>query len=334
MSSNSAREAPQRDAFLRTQLSGFSLLVARIFVVAYALLAMLMYVRWLPRWLHDQVAAATSAAKLSGASFPYTDVALAADGIAILSSVAWMVLAAFVFVRRSHDLFGLLLSVSFLSFGIMLTDVDVIVGMVRTDPWAPWPVVVILIANGLTLPWAYLFPDGRFVPRWAIALASIWFFWQIGRAVIGPSVDQTTLGAPAVALNALLVTSAVGSVAYRYWRRSTAVQRQQIKWVLFGGLIFLAAYMLVIPVRALVPEVVQSESAFLFRTVSSAFLSFAVQIFRRTFGQADIQIRVSFNRFINDLRARVLLWSGPNSKTKFASPFQNAARFGARFFWI
>src|SRR4029077_20398837 len=67
---------------------------------------------------------------------------------------------------------------------------------------------------------------------------------------------------------------------------------------------------------------------------SSAFVAFAVQIFRRTFGQTDIQIRVSFNRVINDLRPRVLLWSGPNSKTKLASVFQNAARFGAYFFWM
>lgn len=268
-------KASSREAFLRTQLTGLSLLVARTVVVVYALLAMVMYLRWLPRWLQNHLAAATSAADLDG-TFPYTDVALTADAIAILSSVAWMVLAALVFLRRSHDLFGLLLSVSFFSFAVILTDVDVIVPMSRTDSWAPWPVAVISLANGLTLPWAYLFPDGRFVPRWAILPATIWLGWQLGRAVIGPSLDQTEIGPPAVALNAIIVTSAVASVGYRYVRRSAAAQRQQIKWVLFGGLIFLAAYMLVIPLRSLVPQVDQSPSAFLFRTATSAFLSLAV----------------------------------------------------------
>src|SRR4030095_10618838 len=65
-----------------------------------------------------------------------------------------------------------------------------------------------------------------------------------------------------------------------------------------------------------------------------AFLAFAVQIFRRTFGQAEVQIRVSFNCVVSYLRTRVLFWSGPNSKTKLASRFQNAARFGACSFWI
>src|SRR5262245_28671476 len=67
---------------------------------------------------------------------------------------------------------------------------------------------------------------------------------------------------------------------------------------------------------------------------SPAFLSFAVQIFRRSFGQANIQIRVSFNGVIHNLRARILFWSGPNGKTKLASVFQNAARFSAYYFWM
>lgn len=126
--------ASARDVLLRRELSGFALPAARAVVVVYALLAVLVYLRWLPRWLHDQAAAATGAAKLSTGAFPYTELALAAAGVAIVAALAWIALAVLVFMRRSHDLFGLLLSASFLSFGILFTNIGGIIEMERTDP--------------------------------------------------------------------------------------------------------------------------------------------------------------------------------------------------------
>jgi class 3 adenylate cyclase len=180
-----------------------------------------------------------------------------------------------VFWRRSHDLLGIFIAVGFLSVGIMFTDIDVIVAMMRSDSWAPWSLAVILLANAFSMPWAYVFPDGRWVPRWAIVLAAIWFAWSVGRT-FGTSLDQTKLGPPAIALNALLISSAIASQVYRYWRQSDAVQRQQLKWVLLGALIFLAAYLVVIPLRALAPAIAHSPGDFLFRTATSAFLSLSL----------------------------------------------------------
>lgn len=267
---------PGGDLLLRRELRGVVLLAARAVIAVYGLLVVVVYLRWLPRWLQDQAAMAAGAARISGGAFPYRAVALTGAGVAIIAALAWIALAVLVFVRRSRDVFGLILAASFLSFGILFTDIGGIIEMERTDPWAPWPAAVLFLANALILPWAYLFPDGRFVPRWTVALAAVWVGWSIGRAVMGPALDQTALGPPAVALHAMLVASAVVSVAYRYWRRSTAVQRQQIKWVLLGGLVFLAIYLLVIPSGVLVPQSDQSAWAFLFQTIHSALLSVAV----------------------------------------------------------
>src|SRR5437667_9143684 len=60
-----------------------------------------------------------------------------------------------------------------------------------------------------------------------------------------------------------------------------------------------------------------------------ALLSIAVQIMRRAFGQSHIQIRVRFNRVIDDFGPRVLLWPSPNGETKPPARFQNTARFRA-----
>lgn len=265
------------DIFLRRELRGRRLLLARAVVAVYGSLLVLVYLRWLPRWIRDQLAIGASAGGLSGGGFAYRAVALAAAGIAILSALAWIALAVLVFLRRSRDLFGLLLAASFLSIGIVMTDLGGIVTMERTDSWAPWPAAILIFANGLSLPWVYCFPDGRFVPRWTIALAALWLGLNTEYALGGPGLDQTVIGhVGVVALNVAFVTSVVALGAYKYWRRSTAVQRQQGKWLLLGSLFFLAVYLLVFPTGALVSQVTQSATGFLLHALNSALFSLGV----------------------------------------------------------
>ena len=269
------RETNSTDPFLRQELRGPILVIARGFGLVFAMLALVAYAHWLPRWLDLGLVVARHAARLPGGSPFYPEIAIAAAVAAIVASLAWGILAGFMFWRRSRDLCGIFIAVGFLSVGIMFTDIDVIVAMMRSDSWAPWSLAVILLANAFSMPWMFAFPDGRFVPCWTFVLGAIWFAWSIGR-IFGTSLYQTTLGAPAIALNALLVSSGIASVVFRYLWRSDAVQRQQLKWALFGGLIFLAAYLVVIPVRALAPAIDRSPGDFLFRTASSAFLSLSL----------------------------------------------------------
>jgi len=253
------------DVFLRRELSGLVLVAARAVVAAYAFLLILVYLRWLPRWLAERATIASGAARQLGGGFPYKEVALAAAGVGIVAGLAWMALAVLVFLRRSRDLFGLLLSAAFLSYGVIFTGFRII-GMEHSDSWWPWPAAVLLLANGLSLPWAYVFPDGRFVPRWTIALAAIWLAVSI---LPLPEV-------PAVVLTVALVASAVASFVYRYARTSTAVQRQQLKWAVLGGLVFFAVYLLLVPTGGLVLQPGQPAGEFHVLTVHSAIFSLAV----------------------------------------------------------
>src|SRR6266516_6240680 len=222
------RETGLSDPLLRRELDGPALVLARGLGLLFATLVLIMYARWLAHWLDLRLAAARHAARLPGGSSSYPEIAALAAVAAIGQAVAWGVLAGFVFWRRSRDLFGIFVAASFLSVGVMCTDLPVIVGEMRSDSWAPWSVAVILVANGLCVPWMFVFPDGRFVPRWTVVLGTIWFCWQVGR-IFSISLDQIRLGPPAIVFNGLLVCCGVASVGYRYWRRSDAVQRQQLK---------------------------------------------------------------------------------------------------------
>jgi signal transduction histidine kinase len=87
----------------------------------------------------------------------------------------------------------------------------------------------------------YLFPDGRFVPRWSrwlwagnvIAFGGQ-FFWPSAPFHL---LLQTVSLAP-------LAVSVVAVQLYRYVRVSTPVERQQTKWVVFGVSVALAGMLL------------------------------------------------------------------------------------------
>src|SRR5258708_7345049 len=83
----------------------------------------------------------------------------------------------------------------------------------------------------------YLFPDGRFVPRWtlvgALTYTGLWamaIFFSSASLTAPPRVA----GAVGGALNLAIVGSVVLAQVYRYRRVSTPTQRQQTKWVVFG----------------------------------------------------------------------------------------------------
>lgn len=259
------RSAP--DAFLRRELSGAGLFAGRSLVAIFGLLAIVVYLRWLPGWLQSQAALGRPA--------------IAAASLTIVATLVWTALAILVFLRRSRDLFGLLLATGFLSFGVVIgtfIQTGAIVAQGRANPWSPpWPATILLIANALSLPWAFFFPDGRFVPRGTVALAAVWILLSLLPALGGPLPDDTPLGSTGARILILsLVASTVVAWLYRYRFRSSPVQRQQIKWAMLGGLVFVVVYLLVVPTGAILLQTATSSQALFFKSLNLAIFSAAV----------------------------------------------------------
>ena len=74
-------------------------------------------------------------------------------------------------------------------------------------------------------PLAYVFPDGRFVPRWSRWLVLAWFTVLVVGPVLGPAEWVLLLA---------LFGSAAGAGIYRYVKVSGPVERQQTKWVVLA----------------------------------------------------------------------------------------------------
>jgi hypothetical protein len=98
----------------------------------------------------------------------------------------------------------------------------------------------------IMLVFFYLIPNGRFSPRWAYIPFTITLFLvalltlQINGIVALSGITQSILG---TAIVGLVILGAIFQI-YRYQRDSTPLERQQIKWILFGVLTYVLGVVL------------------------------------------------------------------------------------------
>ncbi|CAA9540800.1 MAG: hypothetical protein AVDCRST_MAG43-110 [uncultured Thermomicrobiales bacterium] len=102
---------------------------------------------------------------------------------------------------------------------------------------------VIAIGGFFTLP--FVFPDGRFVPRWTV----LWGIYNhVGVFLFAFAPSLLPEGQPWIAVEAvttlLTIVSIVYAVVYRYRIVSTPEQRRQTRWVMFGLVIAVPGFFL------------------------------------------------------------------------------------------
>lgn len=108
----------------------------------------------------------------------------------------------------------------------------------------------------------YLFPTGRFVPRWTRILGMAWvlcsLIWIIEMPDSPPFVSQVD----SIYCNIYYVLLGVGLIAqlYRYLRVSNLVQRQQTKWVIYSFTLSIGGFLtlnIIGNLRFVIPSLMQ-----------------------------------------------------------------------------
>lgn len=94
-------------------------------------------------------------------------------------------------------------------------------------------VLALELGQVLFFSFGFLFPDGRFVPRWTWVLAVAALVEQAAEKFYAGSEDNWPLVWQVLPFFGLLILAVIAQI-YRYQRVSTPVQRQQTKWVVFG----------------------------------------------------------------------------------------------------
>ena len=239
---------PDRPAAPARPLRGRSRVIARVAWVIVAALAISLFVAGVPAefaLLHDPCPTARcTTGQLPPAGLrALEDLGLSRDSFAAyfvvtdaVFAAVWSAVAVIIFWRRSDDRMGLLVSLALLTFGTATYVFTMEALAVRHPAWErPFYFLHFLGSVSFGL-FVYLFPDGRFVPRWTRWVALAWTAWQLPRYLFPDwhlDPDTWYLWSEAVVWSAALGT-ALYAQTYRYRRVSSPTQRRQIKWVTFG----------------------------------------------------------------------------------------------------
>lgn len=106
----------------------------------------------------------------------------------------------------------------------------------------------------------YLFPDGHFVPGWSRWILLAWITSSVGISFFeGTAADPNAwppwLSAP---LWTLMILSGPAAIIFRYKRRADALQKRQIRLVVYGGTIVAVCFLAYWIPLGLFPELISS----------------------------------------------------------------------------
>jgi hypothetical protein len=234
-----------------TRLRGRWLRLARIAWVVVGLFTLSLFVGSLPAYfLRLQVPCMGAAAcNLNGvldaagirtlqmAGFSLRGYAAYTITLTLAIALIWVAVGLVIFWRRSDEGLALLVALALVLSPAGLPGAPPFALALTTPAWNV-PVEVVAFMNQVTLGlFLFLFPSGRFAPRWTRWVLAGYLVLQLG-SIFPPAdspLNATTM--PGV-LYALLIISFLGTAVfaqrYRYHRVSNPVQRQQIKWAVFG----------------------------------------------------------------------------------------------------
>ena len=174
-------------------------------------------------------------------------------GVAL--AVACFALAALIFVRAPHEPIALFVALAVVLHGTTFSGVLDAAGSLH-------PILARLsdLLHSLSFAFLflffYLFPDGRFVPRWTRWPALLLIAWAtlvtfLPDSFLSPGKWSDLLYTP-VMLGWLF--TGVFAQVYRYRRVSGSLERQQTKWVIFGFAVALTGFLSLVSVDLLLPS--------------------------------------------------------------------------------
>src|SRR5215213_2397345 len=165
--------------------------------------------------------------------------------------LVFTVIATVIFWRKSEDRMALFGAFMLVVFGGAALTSDVPRAVAAAHPALWFPVHLFdYLGQVAFVVFFYVFPNGRFVPRWtrwlAIAVALLYI-----PNIFFPDSSLDLLSGP---LFIGFIGSLVIAQVYRYRRVSSPVERQQTKWVVFGVGVALVGFTILLTLANYVPS--------------------------------------------------------------------------------
>ena len=152
----------------------------------------------------------------------------------VLVAIIFTTCAIIIFIRKPNDPFTIFVTIMLVTFG-SATFTGGIRGIALAYPELDWLIKVIEMIGNTSIPaFFFVFPNGRFTPRWTAAILIGWFL------LIFPPYyfPDSPMNLQRTAIFGLLFVfthlSGIAAQIYRYLRVSSSIEKQQTKWVVYG----------------------------------------------------------------------------------------------------
>jgi signal transduction histidine kinase len=154
--------------------------------------------------------------------------------LAVLFSTGFIVVGFGIFWRRSDDRVAAFVAFALVAFGgtSFAGPIDNLTE--RSNDWQLVVTAIYALGQVSIFLFFYLFPDGRFTPRWMWVPASIGVLLECWIVFSVDSIFTPWRSMVATIVLALVFGLGVYTQAYKYRRVSSQAQRQQTKWVILG----------------------------------------------------------------------------------------------------
>ena len=234
-----------------TRLQGRWLVLARMLWIAVVVLILALFVASIPAFsddLHNACATAACHALIP----PYSIKQYQAAGLSVnfdliytyaltvFFSLTFLTIGAVIFWLKSRDFMALYSSFALVTFAMSFNS-GTLLGLVPAW-WLPIEIIAFL-GSVLFGVFFYLFPNGRFAPRWTRWLVVGWVVYS-GVDYFSPNSPLAS-SLPVTLLFVGLLLCVLVAQVHRYRRVSSQSERQQTKWVVFGVFIAVVGLLLV-----------------------------------------------------------------------------------------
>jgi hypothetical protein len=211
-----------------------------------------------------------------------------AVGLSLLSTLAYLLVALVIFLRKPNDALAIFVSFALAIFGgATYPSFFDILSQANPLWWLPTRLLQ-YIGSVSILAFLYLFPSGEFVPRWtrvAIVLSAVEdvsnFFFKGTLLQLPDWLDFILLAA--------FLVSGIFAQVYRYRRVSNATERQQTKWVVFGVTVALGGLLILFAIDFLLSP--PADNMVIYLSVSALFVGL-VTLIPVTIGIAILRSRL------------------------------------------
>jgi predicted Ser/Thr protein kinase len=231
---------------LQQELKGSQLHVTRGLWIAFALIAFVIYAVALPPYF------ALLSTICDGANcFPLqltTPIAQAFNlvglspqfyasyfiGANLFNQIAYLLVGLILFMR-SRRLLVLLIAFALVQYTLLRTYAVESLSLNLLPPVANFVDLLQGLALWISLTTWYVFPNGRFIPRWTKPFCIFWGVWLVGLAPFFPALMVDQWSPPIYLLmNVVWLVTLVYAQSIRYRQFSSRIERLQTRWAVYG----------------------------------------------------------------------------------------------------